>query len=254
MAPSFFGRFFAPGARERTSGRPTSSNGASSFHLFWNVPPEPLREVAVTVTVQEPPTTPDLYFWALQASFLDGSRRTGAAHLGLQHHPGYPGSTAANWGGYHESGGELTGELLLPSMLNNPNTCDFPWTPGSEYRLRIAPGSPNHWQGSVTDLSSNHEVVIRHLRGGGSALGAPAVWSEVFADCSAPSTAIRWTDPTVVTESGRLVQVETARVNYQTEVGGGCSNTTVAVTADGIVQRTSHPREVSTGSIVHFSH
>ena len=246
MTPTFFGRFFSPQPRERVSGKPTSSNGASSLHLFWQIPPSPLRSVAVTLTIEEPPTSPDLFFWALQASFLDNGRRTGAAHLGLQHHPQYPGSGAANWGGYHEDGGELPGQLLLPSSLDNPNTCDFPWSAGTDYRLRIQPGPTGHWRGSVTDLSTNTEVVIRDLQGGGDSLGSPMVWSEVFADCGAPGTAVRWSDPTVETNDGYLIKVESARVNYQREDAGGCSNTTAEVVArNGIRQRTSTDRAVA---------
>jgi hypothetical protein len=252
MAPTIFGRFFSPGKRARVSGKPTSSNGASSFHLFWDVPPEPLRAVAVTLTVLEPPATPDLYFWALQASFLDADRRKGAAHLGLQHHPGYPGSTAANWGGYDSDGQELDGQLLLSSSLSNPNTCDFPWVAGVSYRLRIEPSPDNGWRGSITDLSTSSEIVLRDLNGGGSALGSPMVWSEVFADCGAPSTAVRWSEPTVETVSGYLIRVTSARVNYQSEAAGGCSNTTAAALDSGVLQRTSSDRVVPPNTFVSF--
>ncbi len=47
-----------------------------------------------------PPAVPRLYFWALQVSFASGPRLQGGAHLGLQWHPRYPGSTAVNFGGY----------------------------------------------------------------------------------------------------------------------------------------------------------
>ncbi len=223
------------------------------MHLIWDVPPEPLRSVAVTLRVLEPPTTPDLYFWALQASFLDDGRRTGAAHLGLQHHAGYPGNTAANWGGYHENGGELGGQLLLPSSLGNPNTCDFPWAAGIDYRLRVEPGPQGGWRGSVTDLDSGVEVVLRDLEGGGNALGAPMVWSEVFADCGGPPTSVLWTDPTVETQSGYLFQVQAARLNYQRVESGGCSNTDSATHPDGgVVQRTTTVRETPQDSVAFF--
>ena len=250
MGQSIFGRVFAPRTGLRVAGRPTSSNGASSFHLFWDAPPEPLRSVAVTLTVLEPPVTPELYFWALQVTFVEDGVRTGAGHLGLQHHPDYPGSTAANWGGYDQNGAELDGPLLLPSSLANPNTCDFDWRPGISYRLRVEPAPGSGWRGSITDLSTNSEVVLRDLRGTGSALAAPMVWSEVFADCGSPSTAIRWSDPTVETVSGYLIQVTSARVNYQAEAEGGCSNTSVTATGSGIVQRTAVERETPANSTV----
>lgn len=252
MAPSIFRRLFAQRAKERVSGRPSSSNGASSSHLFWDVPPEPLRSVAVTLTVEEPPVTPELYFWALQVTFLEDGRQAGAGHLGLQHHPSYPGSTAANWGGYDRHGGELGGRLLLPSSLSNPNTCDFTWTPRTPYRLRVGPSPSQGWRGSITDLSTNSEVILRDLEGRGAALGSPMVWSEVFADCGSPSTAVQWSDPTVETISGYLIHVTKARVSYQSETDGGCSNTTVVAEGAGLVQRTAASRVVWPETTVSF--
>jgi hypothetical protein len=142
--------------------------------------------------------------------------------------------------------------LLLPSSLGNPNTCDFDWAPGAEYRLRIEPAARGLWRGSVIDLSTNSEVILRDLEGGGSALGSPMVWSEVFADCGSPSTAVRWSDPTVETMSGHLIRVSSARVNYQSEANGGCSNSTVAALDPGVIQRTATERTVPTGTTVGF--
>jgi len=202
--------------------------------------------------VLEPPLTPDLYFWALQVSFLEDGQRTGAGHLGLQHHPRYPGSTAANWGGYGRDGQELGGELLLPSSLNNPNTCDFEWSSGTPYRLRVEPSPSSGWRGSITDLSTGSQVVIRDLAGVGAALSSPMVWCEVFADCSAPATAVQWSDPMVETQAGYLIQVDSARVNYQSEARGGCSNTTVTPLGSGLVQRTAADRAVPQDAAVPF--
>lgn len=237
----------------RSSGRPTSANRASSMHLLWDVPPELLRSVEVTLTVTDPPLVPELYFWALQVDFIDGPGRTGGGHLGLQHHPRYPGSCAANWGGYHSDGGELDGEMFLPSSLGNPNTCDFGWRRAVPYRLRIEPAPGRGWRGSVTDRSTGETTVIRDLHGGGTALVAPMVWSEVFAPCDAPSAAVKWTDPVVETMAGDVVVVKSARVNYQTEREGGCSNTTVEHVSGGVVQRTSAQRTIPAGATVKFA-
>ena len=51
-------------------------NGVSSFHLWWQGVDGglPLVEVAATFEVLHAPTANRLYFWALQASFLDGKR------------------------------------------------------------------------------------------------------------------------------------------------------------------------------------
>ena len=47
---------------ERDSGRPPSGNGASSFHLFWELPPhEPLHEVSATFELLDEPARDELY-------------------------------------------------------------------------------------------------------------------------------------------------------------------------------------------------
>ena len=84
--------------RQRTSGEPTSRNGASSFHLIWDLPPTPLLECSAVLEVVVPPQVPRLYFWALQASFASGSRFHGGAHIGLQWNTRHPGGTAARRG------------------------------------------------------------------------------------------------------------------------------------------------------------
>ena len=207
----------------RTTGLPTSSNGASSMHVHW-----PLRagatEVEVTLEVLEPPRTPHLHFWALQMSFVGpAGRRIGGAHLGLQWHPQHPGRTAVCWGGYRDdgSGRELDGDPSpLPSATGNPNTRDLTWLPRTPYRLRItADGS-----GFVDD------TFIRRLRvDGAHTLGGAVVWSEVFAPCDAPTTAVRW--------SGIGAP---ARLTYQSYADGGCTNARTTPDGDGAwIQRTN---------------
>src|SRR6478672_1424945 len=162
----------------RTSGFPTSSNRASSFHLRWlGLPVDgSLIEASVTLEIVTPPVVPHLYFWALQASLVDGSQAFGAGHLGLQWYPAHPGGTAVNWGGYDASGRELGGTASsLPSATGNPNTRDFPWEPSRPYRLAISAGTqPGEWQGSVDGQ------VVRELHAGGTGLTDVMVWSEVF--------------------------------------------------------------------------
>ncbi len=233
----------------RTSGLPTSSNRASSFHLFWNGPPEPLREVRATIEVIEPPTVDRLYFWALQASFSDRGGRVGGAHFGLQHHPQYPGSGAVNWGGYHDRGGELEGSVSeLPSALDNVNTRNYRWSPGVRYRYRIYRSPDRGWRGSITDLGTGVETVVRDLWVDGDELVSPMVWTECFADCGEPSAAVRWTDLEADTVSGRTVTVATVRTNYQSHADGGCSNTNSSVELGGFVQRTTTDRRARTGT------
>ena len=132
-----------------------------------------------------------LYFWALQASFLDGGRSYGAAHIGLQWNPRHPSNAAVNWGGYADTGNVhsiLKGSPSpLPSTPNDPNTRDYPWRPGVPYRLRISRVASG-WRGEITDVSTGDVQHIRDLYAGGDRLGGFVVWAEVFAACDDPST------------------------------------------------------------------
>lgn len=239
----------------RTTGPPPSANGASSFHLFWDAPPTPFVEAEATIEVIDRPSTPSLYFWALQVDLERDGRRIGGAHFGLQHHPAYPGDGAVNWGGYADAGGELEGSVsALPSTLDNRNTRDYRWEPGRRYRYRIAPspeqpeaGGPGRgWRGSITDLETGVETVVRDLWVDADRLSRPMVWSEVFADCDGPSAAIRWTDLAITTADGERITVDGVRLNYQTNGDGGCANTDSSVDPDperpGFVQRTTITR------------
>jgi hypothetical protein len=234
---TFFSRLgFGP----RVTGPPTSSNGASSLHLGWEVPSnEPLVEVAVTLTVPVAPADDSLYFWALQANFEGGA----GAHLGLQWGADAPRRMRhANWGGYAGHGGELTGTALaFPSSFGNPNTCDFDWSDGVGHRLRIARDNDG-WAGFVDDMR------LRSLHAGGATLHGPVVWSEVFADCDAPSVSVRWSDLEVVTAGGDHVPVLAVRTNYQTRADGGCDNTCSTVDSLAFVQTTNTARTTPQGA------
>ncbi|MDH3679198.1 MAG: hypothetical protein OEV40_04525 [Acidimicrobiia bacterium] len=237
------------GTQLRESGLPTSSNRASSFHLFWDVPPEPLAEVRATIEVIEPPTVERLYFWALQASFEHGGLGTGGAHFGLQYHPSYPEAGAVNWGGYHKGGRVLDGsDSALPSALDNPNTRTYRWHPRRRYRYRIYRSPDRGWRGSVTDLTTETETVVRDLWVEGDNLIAPMVWTEAFCDCGEPSAAVHWTDLEAVTVAGQAHRVTAARVNYQAYAEGGCTNTNSSVDGHGFVQRTATERNTKSGS------
>lgn len=258
----------APRRWDGTAGRPPSGNGASSFHLFWDLPAGVGAVVAVEVTLEvvEPPATDDLVFWALQASFADGAGRPGGgAHLGLQWHRPHPGGTAVNWGGYRHGGGELAGSVsALPSAPGNVNTRDFPWRPGTPYRLRIEavgpvptaapgasgiPGGLAAWRGSVTDARTGVTTVVRDLYAPGDRLVGPMVWSEVFAPCDAPGGAVRWSAPTVVAADGGAHPVREVSVNYQSLGDGGCVTTDSAADGrGGIVQRTGTARRTPHGA------
>ncbi len=243
----------------RVSGPPPSGNGASSFHLTWDAPPAPLVGVEVTIEVIEPPTVPELYFWALQVNFERRGGRIGGAHFGLQYHPSYPEGGAVNWGGYADAGGELEGSVSeLPSALNNSNTRTYRWEPGRRYRYRIARApeqagaeTTSRWRGSITDETTGVETVVRDLFVDAEALTGPMVWSEIFADCDHPSAAVRWSAPTVITADGERVAITGARLNYQRHGDGGCANTNSSVDTSipggGFVQRSNTERTNPTG-------
>lgn len=232
------------------TGPPTSSNAASSFHLNWELQPQPLTEVSAVIEILDAPSVPKLYFWALQASFMRGPARIGGAHFGLQFHPSYPANGAVNWGGYADRGGELDGSVSpLPSALNNINTRDYRWQPGRPYRYRIyqAPNGQG-WRGSITDMDAGVETIVRDLAVDADSLSAPVVWSEVFADCDEPSVAIRWSELQGVTQLGTTLTVADVRLNYQTYGDGGCGNTNTARESGGFVQRTNVERTNPTGT------
>ncbi len=255
---TFFRHLFrAAPVAVRDHGRPTSRNGASSFHLQWQTRGRDLVAASVVLTIVAPPQTDDLYFFALQASFFDGSVHTGGGHLGLQWNHRHPGSTAVNWGGYASQprGGHILDgtESPLPSVRNDPNTRDFTWHPGSRYRLAISPtpDRPGWWRGTVADLAAGSTHVILDLDGGGSRLGHIVVWSEVFAPCDAPSVTVRWEEPDVTDAMGATTPVTNATVNYQPYERGGCTNTTSVAEGPAFLQTTAVPRATRQGASLH---
>ncbi|MHB1139485.1 MAG: hypothetical protein ACYC2O_11050 [Microthrixaceae bacterium] len=230
----------------RTTGFPSSSNGASSFHLRWQfdgagLGGDPVQRASVVLEVVAPPQVERLYFWAMQVDVADPvGRRAGGAHLGLQWHPGHPGSTAVNWGGYDQDGVVLHGSTSeLPSALQNPHTRDHDWRPSTPYRLTVErapaddqPGEERKgsvstaWRGSITDQVTGECTVVRDLYAWGDRIVGVIMWSEVFARCDDPQTAVRWSDAAVTTAAGRTVRPVAFGVNYQSDGDGGCANTT----------------------------
>jgi hypothetical protein len=245
--------------------RRRSANGASSFHLIWEMPAgsglqSRLVEVSAVLEVVATPRDSSLYFWALQVDFLHGGLVCGGGHTGLQWNKRYPERTAVNWGGYssmESSRGVLSGtESALAGFPDDPNTLEYPWRPGRPYRLRVfrSPETPGAWRSEVTDVASGVSTTIRDLlpplgcEASDSFLTRPIVWSEVFADCDAPSVTVRWSDLRAVDEAGAVLGPEAVRVNYQSAGDGGCSNTTVVMDqAGGVLQVTNAPRVIGQG-------
>lgn len=249
-------RLFGAGQGPRVSGDPRSSNGASSMHLWWELPDgQRLTSVRATIEILEPPLVDRLYFWALQVAFAkpDG----GAAHLGLQHNRRHPEARAANFGGYspQSEGGLLDGiESPLPSTPNDPNTRDFDWEPKRRYRLSIervsdaAPAGFHAWRGAIEDLETGRFTVVRVLFSRGEYLRGPVVWTEAFARCEHPPVAVRWSDLEAVGERKGVIPVSAASVNYQRRDAGGCDNTNTTIDGGGWVQRTATQRTVPSGT------
>jgi hypothetical protein len=241
----------------RSRGTPPLSepvNGVTAFHLWWQGIDggEPLVEVSATLSVLRQPTSDRLYFWALQASFLSDSGANGAAHIGLQWNPRHPGFKAVNWGGYADISDVrsiLDGTPSpLPSTPSDPNTRDYPWREGVPYRLRISPGSPSGWQGSITDLSTGETTVIRDLLAAGDRLGGFVVWAEVFAACNHSQTVVQWSDFEARTPSGDVRAPASVRLTFPT--GGDCPNTDVVMSQMGLLQITNTVRTARDAAVL----
>lgn len=233
-------------AQPRVAGYPASSNRASSLHLRWELPAGagPVVAASVALVVEAAPAVPDLYFWALQASFVDGAGgRRGGGHVGLQWHRAHPASRAVNWGGYGPDGRVLDGSPSpLPSATGNPNTRDLWWEPGRPYTLTIERAERDGWAGTVGG------VRVRTLEAGGDRLDGLMVWSEVFARCDAPPVAVRWSGFRATTTDGRVVAPDAVHVNYQRHADGGCDNSTALANGDAVRQITGTERVVPQGA------
>jgi hypothetical protein len=185
--------------RVRLRGYPPSGNGASSFHLWWQVPSQ-LRvvEARATLEVRVPPAVDRLY----------------------------------------QGGGELSGTTSALPEVDSVNTRRWAWSPGVPYQFRVWSPSAGAWRSSVTDLGNGETTVIRDLLVPATTLTAPVVWAEVFARCDDPPTEARWTDLAVAGSDGTVHGIEQVNITYQDFAAGGCSNTKVAADGDAFVQRT----------------
>ena len=252
----------AVGGPVRDRGLPPSPNGASSFHVWWDVRDVPLASVSVVLEVLTPPAVDLLAFFAVQASFWSragwsGAGHEGGAHAGIQWNPRHPGNGALNWGGYDRSGFVLSGTPSpLPSTPDDPNTVDFAWVAGVRYRLTIGPRRLDrdwpHWPARIEGLDTGEDLVVRELICDGDHLRAPVVWSELFTRCDDPSIEVRWSEPSAVTLEGAVLRVDRGRVTYQAYRAGGCTNTTVETDEIGIVQRSGCERRVRHDAVVNW--
>ncbi len=237
-------------------------------------------DVSAVLEVVVPPSVSALYFWALQVDFADSRGLWGGGHTGLQWNRRYPGGTAVNWGGYasQERGGAvLPGSVsMLPGFDDDPNTVAYAWSFGRQYRLRVhrSPDVLGAWRAEITDVDFSRASVVRDIwsrstskpgiisrlfsRGAAAAdagepgfLVRPMVWSEVFAECGAPSVTVRWSSLQAIDDGGRVWRPETVSVNYQPVRDGGCANTdSKADSSGGLLQVTNTPRIVPQGAVI----
>lgn len=217
---SWFGRLRSALAARRPDDVWDTPQPGGGFHLWWQVPPVDGSVVACSVTLEvlRQPSVSKLYFWALQASFVDAAGTSyGAAHTGLQWNPRHPYHRAVNWGGYGQPsdvGSVLPGtDSPLPCEIGDPNTRDYLWQEGLPYRFTIRRGDVG-WAADVA-LGDSAPVTIRELFAGGDRLSGFVVWSELFCRGSDPSTVVRWSDPSLVLASGRRVPVPAMTATFQ---------------------------------------
>ena len=248
----------SPGVRERVSGAPASANGASSFHLWWDVPyGERLTAARVTLDVTRRPDLDRLVFFALQVGFVKPGG--GAAHIGLQHNPRYPSRSAVNWGGYDPDGDHIEGtEPLLPSTQEEAGTRDFVWEGSHPYQLHVERVSDRDadvhlWRGTVVDLQSGYRTVVRDLISPSKYIRAPVVWVESFAPCDAPRFEAAWSNASVTTNKGDVRAISRMRADYQPHAAGGCTNTNSIVEGVSFVQRSGQLRTTKPGSTLSIS-
>jgi hypothetical protein len=216
--------------------RGASSGVGGGFHLWWKGLPagEPIAECSVVLEVLREPVVDKLYFWALQASFVDAAGLTyGAAHTGLQWNPRHPGNRAVNWGGYAHAadvGSVLDGTVsTLPGIPGDLNTRTFGWRQGVPYRFAIRRGEVG-WAATVTDLVTGSGVTIRELFAGGDRLADFVMWSELFCRGDDPATIVRWSHPQVRTATDHTLAPAALEVTYP----GGAEWHRLDVISDGL--------------------
>ena len=223
------------------------------MHTWWKISHDKsIVAVEIDLSIVQAPSSSDLHFWALQASFTSGGASLGAGHLGLQWIDSYPGNTAVNWGGYRDQslgGGTLDGtDSPLPSAIGNPHTRNFSWAEGERYRLRIDRGRIG-WRGSVRS-PDGAVVAVRELLSEEEELAHIVMWSEVFAPCEGPSATASWSNAEIHTTDGVAESVTEFVTSYQGVSDGGCSNTSIEVHGAAVLHRTATRRSSSAGATV----
>ncbi|MCU1395182.1 MAG: hypothetical protein JWM34_3610 [Ilumatobacteraceae bacterium] len=222
---------------------------------FHDLPPGPWRSVSATLEIVTEPRADSLYFWALQATFTDGTGAPhGVAHTGLQWNPRHPGNRAVNWGGYRQAA-DVTSILdgthsALPGIPGDENTRNFAWRAGVGYRFTIARGDQG-WRSTVTDLETGAQTVIRELLAAGDRLAGFVVWMEVFAPCDAPTTTVRWSDLEMADDDRQARHSVRSVATSFPDAAGGCTNNDSRVDGNGgWLQLTNDERTAATATVL----
>ena len=184
---------------------------------FWELPPAggPIVAASARLIVEAAPPVDELYFWALQASFTDGSGRRarrrppGPAVARRRTRAPAPPTGAAT----RPAAAILPGsESALPSAHRQRQ---HPRPGGSRAcptALDDRAGAPAAGLGRARSTAPS----CARLAAGGDRLDGLMVWSEVFARCDDPPVAVRWSGfaATVADRRGPLARRPCA-VNYQ---------------------------------------
>ena len=215
---------------------------ASSFHAGWTTDFDTdglVKEVLVDLRILKEPTVTDIYFWALQASFYGATGLLdplAGCPTPLQWTEDHPDSKAVHFGVYDELDDILTGtESSFPSAPANDNTRGYGWVLGEVYTFRI-------WI-SGTDLvaaSINGDLIRQLDVPGVTWLHAYAMWSEVFAECSAPGVVCSWSNFRVIDDTDAEFTEDTFDLTYQ--VTDGCPNTDTYEYGNSVRQETNTTR------------
>lgn len=227
---------------------PSGVDIATSTHLWWQAegdadPSDTGRWVKASakLTLPTAPTVEDLYYWAMQVSFYDGSGTlVGGAHTGLQWIPGYIDNKAVNWGGYDADDVILTGtESAFPSSLDNDNTRDYDWATNTEYTFEVSYVGSDYWRATVNGVTIRDLLVP-----GGVYIASPAIWSEIFAACDSPAHSARWRDLTLTDETDTEYEFYEMFRTFSTDIDA-CTNTNSSTDGEYYVVSSGTTRDTS---------
>ena len=188
--------------RSHTSGEPGFPQRGILLPPVLGLPTQPLLECSAVLEVVVPPSVPRLYFWALQASFSDGTPtpRRCPPRIAVEHQvPAV---------GRRPTGADTprTGRCCrgpsprCPSTRKDPNTRDYPWIAGHRYRLQDRPQRRDQRRHGRLAGNDHPHRVGRRGQGARSPHQGASTWSGRWCGrrcspgASIPTTVVRWSD------------------------------------------------------------